>query len=128
MTGRDGGTNNIRKCARVIIRHLAAQSDDLGGKYGLGAHDFGKALEASLMIRALQPLENPPVDESAGKSNPNPHTRLSGLRESLRHYIVKGPIQVWQRDVNHDPGNGVYRRRFGYRLGLSFADRTGDQR
>ena len=57
------------------------------------------------MITGGNPFENEPIPEATGKPYPHPGTGYRIRILVSRHRIVKGTVQVTQRNVDSHPGN-----------------------
>ncbi len=116
------GPHDVGEGAGPAVGDLARQRGDLGGEHGIGAHHLGDALEPPDVLGGGHPLDDPAVDERAREPHADPDTRHRGRGERLRHEVVERPVEVGQRDVDHDPGDRVDRCRWRY--GFTFAVRT----
>jgi hypothetical protein len=69
----------------------------------LGADDRGELRERALVVRRVDALEQPAVDESAGEAHPDADAGLRVLRHGLGHGVVERPVEVGKAGVDGDP-------------------------
>jgi hypothetical protein len=106
VAGRYGQPQDIGERARVPVGHRAGQARDLRRQNGLGRdHPLQERQPARVLAGGL-PAEQVPTGELAGEAHPHPAARAGGVSYPLGYQVVEGPVQVRERDVDRDPGDG----------------------
>ncbi len=109
VPGRNGQPQHVGHRPGVAIGDRPRQHRDLRGENRLGRdHPLQKA-QPALVLRDRCPLQHIAIEQPPGEPHPDPATRLSGHRVRLADLVVEGPIQMGQRHVDRDPGDGQVR-------------------
>jgi len=103
---RDGEAEHVGQRARVSVGDGARQPGDLWRQHRLGRDDPFQVAEPALMLAALDPVEDEAVGELAREPDPHPDAGLGLCFEPFRYEVVEGPVQVRERHVDGDPGDG----------------------
>jgi hypothetical protein len=110
---RHGEPNDVDEAAGPPIGHGAAEPDGRLGQHGLPDSALD-VRELPAVIAALRALENESVDELASEAHPNPRPDGDVVGQRGGDQVVERPVQVRQRDVDHEPGDRGVRRRLGH--------------
>ena len=73
---------------------------------GSGDTTLASRARCPLVLAALGPLEQEAVHQPPGEAHPHADARLGRCVEVGGHGVVEGPVEVRQRDVDGDAGDG----------------------
>src|SRR4029453_17038241 len=105
MAGWDCQAHHIGERPGIVIGNFPDQLRDLGSEHRLAGDDLRQWGQDSLMITSSNSFQDEPIPESTREPNTHPS---AGYRSGIllsRYRIVKGTVQVTERNIDSHPGN-----------------------
>ncbi len=106
VPGRNGQPEHVGQRARVPVRHRPGQIEDLGREHRLRRSHPLQPGQFALMLARLGPFQQVAVDQLAGEPDSHPAARHGRLIHAGRDEVIEGAVEVSERDVHRDPGDG----------------------